>query len=63
MAIDTYLSVALGEETANAVTKGGSASGEPIELTFDKNVVNRYQLIKGIEAILNRVKADTAVTN
>lgn len=63
MAIDTYLSVALGEETANAVTKGGSASGEPIELTFDKAAVSRYQLIKGVEAILNRIKGDTSVTN
>lgn len=63
MAIDTYLSVALGEETANAVTKGGSASGEPIELTFDKNAVSRYQLIKGVQAILERVKADVTVTN
>ena len=63
MAIDTYLSVALGEETANAVTKGGSASGEPIELTFDKNVMTQYLLIKGVEAILNRIKSDPTVTN
>lgn len=63
MAIDTYLSVAAGEETPNKVTKGGSASGEPIELTFDKAAVTRYQLVKGVEAILNRIKTDIATTN
>jgi hypothetical protein len=63
LAIDTYLSVATGEETANQVTKGGAASGEPIELTFDKGAVDRLQLIKGVETILKRIQADVTVTN
>ena len=58
---DTFYSVVLGDQAPNEVTVGTSTSSEAIELrVLDGTGITKVQLLKGLEAIENYIKVNSA---